>query len=72
MPVTTELDRLLDPAITKLNSAETCGLVPNAREIDEKLGSEETGWLLASPRTRRPAAKPEAPPTLPRGRERDT
>jgi hypothetical protein len=49
MPETEELDRLLDPAITKLNSEETYRLVPNAVEIDEKLGSDETGWLFDKP-----------------------
>jgi hypothetical protein len=46
MPETEELDRLLDPAITKLNSEETYRLVPNATKIDEALGSDETGWLF--------------------------
>ena len=49
MPETVELDRLLDPAITKLNSEETYRLVPNADEINEKLGSDKTGWLFDTP-----------------------
>ena len=50
MPQTPELDRLLDPAITKLNSEATYRMVPNAVEIDESLGSDRTGWLFDRPR----------------------
>jgi hypothetical protein len=41
-----EADALLDPARTKLNSRESYGLVPNARELDAALGSDETGRLF--------------------------
>ena len=52
MRQTSELDRLLDPAITKLNSEATYRMVPNAVEIDERLGSDRTGWLFDRPRQR--------------------
>jgi hypothetical protein len=52
MPQTKELDRLLDPSSTKLNSEATYRLVPNAAEIDEKLGSDRTGWLFDNVRPR--------------------
>jgi len=52
MPQTPELDRLLDPAITKLNSEATYRMVPNAVEIDAKLGSDRTGWLFPRSRPR--------------------
>lgn len=38
--------RYLDPAEAKLNSAETYRRVPNAQEINARLGSDETGWLF--------------------------
>ena len=41
-----EADALLDPARTKLNSHESYAFVPNARELDAALGSDETGWLF--------------------------
>jgi hypothetical protein len=39
-------DAFLDPEQTKLNSDETYGRVPNARELDEALGNDETGRLF--------------------------
>jgi hypothetical protein len=45
-PPPDETDGLLDPAQTKLNSAETYLRLPNAREIDAALGNDETGWLF--------------------------
>jgi hypothetical protein len=42
-----ETDFLLDPARTRLNSEESYAYLPNAREIDEALGSDETGWLFS-------------------------
>ena len=41
-----QADALLDPARTKLNSRESYAFVPNARELDAKLGSDATGWLF--------------------------
>lgn len=41
-----DADALLDPARTKLNSRESYGFVPNARELDAQLGSDATGWLF--------------------------
>jgi hypothetical protein len=46
MPQTAELDRLLYPAISKLNSEATYRLVSNADEIERRLGSDRTGWLF--------------------------
>jgi len=40
------LQRFLDPGQAKLNSTETYHWLPNAREIDEQLGSDDTGWLF--------------------------
>jgi hypothetical protein len=42
-----ETDHLLDPAQTRLNSEESYAYLPNAREIDEALGSDQTGWLFS-------------------------
>ena len=45
-PPPNETDELLDPAQTRLNSSATYLRVPNARELDEELGNDETGWLF--------------------------
>lgn len=45
MPATPDIDRLLDPALTKLNPAKLYKFIPNATEINEQLGSDQTGWL---------------------------
>jgi hypothetical protein len=42
-----ETDFLLDPSKTRLNSEASYAYLPNAREIDEALGSDETGWLFS-------------------------
>lgn len=47
MPVTAEIDRLLDPTITKLNSDKSYRFVPNSKEIEARLGNDKTGWLFA-------------------------
>lgn len=39
-------DRYLDPARARLNTEETYALVPNLREIDDALGSDEHGRLF--------------------------
>ena len=41
-----ELQQYLDPNNAQLNSAETYRFIPNVDEIEEKLGSDETGWLF--------------------------
>jgi LPS sulfotransferase NodH len=38
--------RLLDPAATRLNSAESYGRVPAIRSIEAELGADATGWLF--------------------------
>jgi len=45
-PRTTELDDLLNPSVSKINTPGTYAFLPNAKEIDRELGSDETGWLL--------------------------
>lgn len=46
MPRTGELDFYLDPRRSKINSRRTYALLPNAAEINERLGGDETGWLF--------------------------
>ena len=46
LPSSEEVDRHLDPARSRLNSPERYALVPNAMEIDERLGCDSTGWLF--------------------------
>lgn len=41
------IDRLLDPARTKVNSEATYRAVPNIDEIEARFGSDETGWLFS-------------------------
>ncbi len=41
-----QTEALMDPARTRLNSPETYVRLPNARAVDEALGSDETGWLF--------------------------
>jgi hypothetical protein len=41
-----QADALLDPGTTKLNTDATYARVPNARELDAELGSDETGRLF--------------------------
>jgi len=40
------IDRLLDPAVSKMNSRETYLLVPNIHDIERHLGSDRTGRLF--------------------------
>ena len=42
-----QINRLLDPTITKLNSDESYRFVPNSNEIEARLGNDKTGWLFA-------------------------
>jgi hypothetical protein len=51
LPDSPELDRLLDPRLEKINDASTYSLLPNAREIDARLGSDETGRLFDTKRS---------------------
>lgn len=46
VPEIKELDDLINPSIEKINSAQTYNLLPNAKIINEQLGSDETGWLF--------------------------
>lgn len=47
MPQGEQVDRLLDPGQTKVTSEALYSSIPNAALIDQELGSNETGWLLA-------------------------
>lgn len=38
----------LRPETAKINSSATYALLPNAREIDEACGNDETGWLYGT------------------------
>jgi polysaccharide biosynthesis protein PslH len=40
-----KIESLLDPSVTKLNSVETYGLIPNISEIEQEFGSPENGFL---------------------------
>jgi hypothetical protein len=46
MPASDGLDSLLDPRTSKLNYTGLYANLPNAREIDARFGSDETGWLF--------------------------
>ena len=46
LPDSPKLDALLNPGVAKINSADMYAFLPNAEEIDRKLGSDRTGWLL--------------------------
>lgn len=46
MPDSQELDDLVDPRVEKINSLATYALLPNAKIIDERLGSDGIGWLF--------------------------
>lgn len=43
-----QLQTYLVPARAKINSATTYAWLPNAREIEQQCGSDETGWLFDS------------------------
>jgi hypothetical protein len=47
MPEDDRIDYYLDPARSRLNSASTYRLVPNADELNGRFGSDETGWLFS-------------------------
>ncbi len=40
------VQELFDPHNTRLNSAVTYALIPNARDIERQLGTDKTGWLF--------------------------
>jgi hypothetical protein len=46
LPDTRELDPILDPHTSKLNTAKTYALLPNAVTIDERFGNDDTGRLF--------------------------
>ncbi len=41
-----ELDYHLDPRTSKINTPESYALLPNANEINERFGNDDTGWLF--------------------------
>ena len=47
MPQSENVDKLLDPGQTKVTSSAVYRSIPNAALIDQELGSDETGWLVA-------------------------
>lgn len=46
LPDVDKLDYHLDPRKSKINTPETYALLPNAHEINERFGNENTGWLF--------------------------
>jgi LPS sulfotransferase NodH len=44
------IDRLLDPAATRLNSEEQYARIPEIEAIEAECGSDETGWLFTESR----------------------
>ncbi len=46
MPEGDGLDYYLDPLRSKINSEKTYRLLPNAKELNEKYGNDEIGWLF--------------------------
>ena len=40
------IERLLDPSVTRLNSAESYSRIPGIREVEARCGGDETGWLF--------------------------
>jgi hypothetical protein len=46
LPEGEALELILDPRTSKINTPETYALLPNAVEINERLGTDETGWLF--------------------------
>ncbi len=44
---TPEIDDLMDPRRSKLNFSSVYAAVPNAREINARLGNHDTGWLFS-------------------------
>jgi hypothetical protein len=43
---TAEVVHLLDPAAMRMNDSASYLRIPNVREVEAALGSDETGWLL--------------------------
>lgn len=46
LPDVDKLDDHLDPGKSKINTPETYALLPNAHEINERFGNDDTGWLF--------------------------
>ena len=46
LPDVDKLDDHLDPRESKINTPETYALLPNAHEINERFGNDDTGWLF--------------------------
>jgi hypothetical protein len=46
LPDVDELDYHIDPRTSKINTPETYALLPNANEINERFGNDDTGWLF--------------------------
>jgi hypothetical protein len=46
VPDSTAIDMFLDPGLAKINSTETYRRIPNVIEIEERFGSDKTGWLF--------------------------
>jgi hypothetical protein len=40
------IEYYLSPEKVKINSLETYQMIPNAQEIEDKCGSDRTGWLF--------------------------
>lgn len=46
LPGCEELDFHLDPRTSKINTPASYALLPNANEINERFGNDDTGWLF--------------------------
>ncbi len=46
LPTCDELDHHLDPRTSKINAPESYAMLPNANEINERFGNDDTGWLF--------------------------
>lgn len=47
LPDSDQLDGYLDADSARINTTERHASIPNAEEIDQRFGNDETGWLLA-------------------------
>jgi hypothetical protein len=48
MPQGKKAEKLLDPGQTKVTTETIYRSITNAALIDQELGSDETGWLIAT------------------------
>jgi hypothetical protein len=46
LPDSEELDFHLNPQTSKINTSQSYALLPNAKEINERFGNDENGWLF--------------------------